>query len=134
MVFASSLLNNNKRGNFRAVSEVDLPVEGDATRVMSNNNNDDNINNASAEIDVLPKPIWWYLFLFPLWCKIARIGKDNMNDKIRRDGNLAVLPNDRNSDDSLVSSRREFYIAIFFVVFGVVSVIAGVGSNLYVQI
>ncbi len=80
--------------------------------------------------------MWWYGLGFPIWCKIARLGRANMNEKIYQNacmssGEEAV---EGHAEDILDTNGREFCIAIFFVVFGIISVIAGVGSNFYVQL
>lgn len=125
LLFASELLNKKKVGG-SGVTEADLPVEGNSDNVIS--------DRPTVEIEAGCKPIWWYIFGFPLWCSIASFGRSNMSDRINREGNNIATPQDVNEEDILIPNGREFYIAIFFVIFGFVAVIAGVGSNIFVQL
>mmetsp|Transcript_117 Transcript_117/g.163 ORF Transcript_117/g.163 Transcript_117/m.163 type:complete len:421 (+) Transcript_117:288-1550(+) len=126
LVFANQLLNKKKEGNSSGITEADLPLDGNAGQVIS--------NNPTVEIEDGCKPLWWYIFGFPLWCSIASFGRSNMSDRISREGSDNITPQDMSEEDIMVPNGREFSIAIFFVIFGVVAVIAGVGSNLYVQL
>lgn len=126
LVFANSLLNRSRRKESNDVSEDDLPVEGRANEILSTED--------SIEIDSDLKPMWWYIAGFPIWCQIASIGNENMRKKIREEGEVTSSGEDVSEDDFLIPNGREFFIAIFFVVFGFVSVIAGVASNFYAQI
>mmetsp|Transcript_17756 Transcript_17756/g.26400 ORF Transcript_17756/g.26400 Transcript_17756/m.26400 type:complete len:638 (+) Transcript_17756:154-2067(+) len=123
---------NNNSGSC-GVTEEDLPVDGDATLEI----------DATTSIDAYErivsgsKPLWYYLGLFPIWCAIANKGATHLKKKT--DAAFAVTgvsaetaPGDR----SLLlppPTKRDYSIALFFVCFGVVSAVAGVMSNLYVQ-
>ncbi len=124
--FARELLRKKKNKSNSGVTEADLPVDGNSDREIS--------NYSSDEIEAGCKPLWWYIFGFPLWCSIASYGESNMRDRISREGNNTVTPQDVNEEDILIPNGKEFCIAIFFVIFGVVAVIAGIGSNIYVQL
>ena len=120
--FADNLLNKNVGGG---VTEADLPVDGNANRVI--------------DIKKECKPLWWYVGLFPLWCKIATVGQANMTERLSEEGDVndtqSSSPSPQNvNEEVLIPNGREFCIAILFIIFGVISVIAGVGSNLYAQI
>lgn len=108
--------------------DIELPVAGDANAVMQ-------APQVTASHKELSKPWWWFPLLMPIWCAIASTGSTSMREKLAR----AQFPqtNLRDSladEDDLVATRRDFCVAIFFVVFGVVAVIAGILSNVYVQL
>ncbi len=118
--FALNLLGNPTTAT-SSVTTADLPVAGSADNVMV---------PAIASLDDVRKPFWWYLFGFPVWTYIARVGKNNMDAKI----NSHTYHVNAYDEESMVPNGTDFVVAIFFICFGVVSVIAGVGSNVYVQI
>ncbi len=127
--FADNLLKKRRPSSGNHVTSADLPVDGDADRVIETHQLD-GIESGS-------KPIWWYLGLFPIWCKIASYGQANMLKRLSEEGEVNINNNnnaDVNEEEILVPNGREFMIAIFFIVFGVIAVIAGVGSNIYVQV
>lgn len=123
--------NNNNSGS--GVTEEDLPVDGDASLEI----------DATTSIDAYErivsgsKPLWYYLGLFPMWCAIANKGATHVKKKT--DAAFAVTGVSAESapvDRSLLlppPTKRDYSIALFFVCFGVVSAVAGVVSNLYVQ-
>ncbi len=127
LVFADNLLR--KKTNIGSgVTEADLPVDGDSNRVID-------ANRSVEAIQSGPKPIWWYLGLFPLWCKIASVGQANMINRLNDEGaEVTSAPQDADDEDVTIPNGREFCIAIFFIIFGVIAVFAGVISNVYVQV
>ncbi len=105
------------------LSEAELPVDGDATLVITNDTSIDIIEEMRI------KPIWWYICGFPLWCKIAKVGKENMTMRMKLEGDVIYdSPDDVNEVDIFLPNGRDFFIAIFFIVFGVVAQVAGLGS------
>lgn len=115
--FARGLIGSRREGG--TLTQADLPVAGSSNNIMT------------TDISNERKPIWWYLFGFPIWTKIAQVGSSNMAIKL---GSAAVKEADAYDEDCMVPTRREFLIAIFFVCFGALSLVAGVGSNIYVQL
>lgn len=99
-------------------STDELPVAGEAGNVM-------------VTLEHSRKPIWWYLCGFPLWCKIAKVGSNNMHQKLNDESSWVQSDNE---NDTLVPSKRDFFVAIFFIIFGAVSLVLGVVSNVYVQL
>ena len=126
LAFANDLLNKKRQQNGNTVTEADLPVDGNASQVIS--------RNVEEDIFSAFKPFWWYIAGFPIWCRIASVGRTNMIDRISKEGEPSASPQDVNEDDILLTNGKEFCIAIFFVIFGVISVIAGVGSNIFAQL
>ena len=111
-------------------STADLPLEGTAHQIMT----------TGSSLESISKPIWWYPLGFPIWTKIAMVGRTNMNQKIDANlGSSMAGPYETEAystydDVSMVPNGREFFIAIFFICFGVLSAVAGVASNVYVQL
>jgi len=125
-------VNNNSGGG--GVTEEDLPVDGDASLEIDANSTS---FNAYDSIVSGSKPVWYYSGLFPIWCAIANKGATHLKKKT--DAAYAVTGV---SAESVVVNRalllppptkKDYAISLFFVCFGVVSAIAGVMSNLYVQ-
>lgn len=108
----------------------DLPVEGNASLELPQNPS--NYSNAYETITSGPKPCWYYIGLFPFWCSIANRGATHTQKKI---DSLATNVNatDESSDVLHAPTNWDFAVAFFFVLFGVVSAVAGVFSNVYVQ-
>jgi sodium-coupled neutral amino acid transporter 11 len=110
--------------------DIELPVAGDANTVMQAPQ-----VTASSHKN-LSKPWWWFPLLMPIWCAIASNGSTTMRETLARaqfpEANLRDAHLD--AEDDLVATRRDFVVAIFFVVFGVVAVVAGILSNVYVQL
>ena len=120
---ALDLLKKRHKVRKGRVSHADLPLDGNISCILS--------IDAYEEIASLSKPLWWYIGLFPLWCKIAKIGMDNMNDRVSGEAEITKSCDDTTVDDIMVSSGKEFSIAIFFIVFGFVAETVGLGSIFY---
>lgn len=110
--------------NYAEVTEGDLPVLAKDSEEYS-----------YEKIKSGRKPLWYYILLLPIWTSIANSGATNMRKKLAAksivpDGSSGtgeskeVLPNPTNLD---------FCVCIFFIVFGIVSAVAGVLSYVYVQ-
>lgn len=135
--FAYGLLGRSVSWDESRLTAADLPIEGDATNMILPS------ADSMAMLDDMCKPFWWYLLGFPLWTKIATIGMYNMRSKV--DNASATIPGGASTSTVLSSSslvfdenvmlpsNRDFFISIFFMCFGVISAIAGVASNIYVQ-
>lgn len=119
--FVAGLLKQPESGG--AVTASDLPLAGDANKFMT---------SEPAELDSIRKPVWWYLLGFPVWTKIAHVGRTNMMKKV--DDANSAYETAAYDENTMVPNGREFFIAIFFICFGVLSAIAGVASNMYVQL
>lgn len=116
------------------VTVEDLPMDGDASLEIDATTS---INEAYENIVSGSKPLWYYLGLFPIWCAIANKGATHLKKKT--DAAYAVTGVSAESapgDRSLLlppPTKRDYSVSLFFVCFGVVSAIAGVMSNFYVQ-
>lgn len=85
-----------------------------------------------------PKPWWWYPLLMPLWIRIASHGSNGMQERLTTLTAQHRLSLD-NADEYLwsetvVPTRGDYFLCIFFVVFGTISLIAGLLSNFIAQI
>jgi hypothetical protein len=102
--------------------EIELPVAGEANAMMA--------TSTGGDLDQQSKPWWWYLMVMPLWVRLASSGGSGMRQKLE-----ATSSNfNANVDDdteTIGPCPRDYWISIFFIVFGVVAAIAGVGSNVY---
>ena len=116
--------------NSATVSEGDLPVEGNANLEMAQD-----VDSSSYEsIKSSKKPLWYYLGLFPIWTAIANRGTIHMTNKIAKANVEARIGGAEERKEILPQpSSYDFFVCIFFVLFGTVSLVAGVLSNIYVQ-
>jgi solute carrier family 38 (sodium-coupled neutral amino acid transporter), member 11 len=128
-------------------SDSDLPLEGDATANMQTNASP----TTPSEV-VGPKPWWWWPILMPLWVSIATAGSRGMNDRLTAfDSEHGPVSSSQDGhsngthDESDVAEngarheviepcKRDFIFSIFFIFFGVVAMVAGIFSNVYVQV
>jgi sodium-coupled neutral amino acid transporter 11 len=153
--YAYGLIRKNENPD---VTDGDLPVAGDTEQKMGSTGElpvaGSRINaNIQAEPE---KPLWWYLFLFPVWVKIASSGSNNMRKKLSEQTESGEVsspysahatppasPTENSNTDSAYSyssedvmmpNRWDYCMSIFFILFGILAAIAGVTSNIYVQI
>jgi len=129
-------------------SEVELPVVGDATATMSTQEGSNGTASSKDGVvtDTLPqlpsgiKPWWWYVALFPIWTKIATRGAiGTRNFLSQMEGGEPTHEVDLNEDDENTNvvvgpSKKGYYIAMFLIAFGAFASVAGVISNIYVQV
>jgi len=127
--------------------EVELPVAGDATATMQT---PPEVARPSGS-----KPWWWWPLAMPIWVSLASTGArgcENFFDKLggqeevdrrrlqrkaeqqmqQEGGTDAVVDDD---DDHVFNPRKSDYCySVFFIVFGVIAAVAGVLSNIYIQV
>jgi len=113
------------------VSENELPVEGNASLGMSH----DAERFSYESIVSGSKPIWYYLGLFHMWTSIANKGSTSMRKKIEA-ADIVAGRGDSHEEKELLPppSKRDFSICLFFILFGVMSAVVGVVSNVWVQL
>ena len=104
---------------------IELPAEGNAKATMDS---DASSSSGSA-------PWWWYLVLMPVWRKIASSGAAGMNvrlDQLENEtpGSTTVAP----TGETVSPDHGTYFLAAFMIVFGIVALVAGVLSNVYVQL
>jgi len=109
-----------------------LPVEGQANATMQ--------VAATSSIDDLAKPWWWYLTLMPLWASIGSRGSRGMQERLTAlEQEHGPVSNDGSTEpptgvEIIGPCVRDYWMSIFFIFFGVLAGVAGVVSNVFVQI
>ena len=107
---------------------IELPVAGDAGATIEQTESQPPYNPES-------KPWWWFVGLFPIWRAIASSGAIGMKNNLEQleeesPGCTAVQP----TGEIIRANTRDYYIAMFFIVFGVIAVLVGLVSNIYVEL
>ncbi|CAB9517552.1 Putative sodium-coupled neutral amino acid transporter 11 [Seminavis robusta] len=107
---------------------IELPVVGDASATIQTHTQD-------APFNPVSKPWWWWLLGFPIWRAIASAGALGMRHNLEAleeesPGCTTVPP----SGEVIGPLTRDYYIAMFFIIFGVIAVLVGLVTNIYVQI
>lgn len=135
--YAYGLLDNSKKMSGGEERALNRPVSGGMYQDMAVSNGRF-VSIISENEKNRWKPIWWYIGGFPIWCAIASIGSRNMREKLGDDGNGNLNIDSSSYVDGTVGenavtlpTQKDFYIAIFFTIFGVIGAIAGVASNIY---
>lgn len=100
---------------------AELPVAGDANATMD-----------APSMEQGSKPFWWWLGLFPIWRAIASAGALGMRQNLEQleeesPGVTTVPP----SGEVIGPITRDYYTAMFFIIFGAVAVLVGLISNIY---
>ena len=100
------------------VSKNDLPVEGRVSTVMQK--------------DEIQRPWWWYPLILPVWIEIASFASQNIHTNLSQVNTTPVQPA-ANDEIAAAPRGRDFVVAIFFIVFGVIAAIAGLISIFFVS-
>jgi sodium-coupled neutral amino acid transporter 11 len=113
------------------VAAGDLPVEGDADASIQ--------TPAPSAMPTGPKPWWWYPTLMPVWVRVASTGAKGMQERLtaleqEHGPSSGDTPQSEHLVETIGPCKRDYYISMFFVVFGITAGVAGVLSNVYVQI
>ena len=105
----------------------DLPVAGEAGNQM---------DIAAPSYSETSKPWWWFPTLMPIWCALASSGCQGMKAKFANEGVEHVVNGSHQGEDeeAVHPRKRDFIICILFIVFGVIGAVAGLLSNVYVQV
>lgn len=108
--------------------DIELPVVGDANQVMR--------TEAPPSYPTGSKPWWWFPTLMPIWCALASAGAMSMRNRMTPGENQTSPRQQEGVEEVEVihPNPRDYWISIFFIVFGVVGVVAGLGSNIWVQV
>jgi sodium-coupled neutral amino acid transporter 11 len=133
LAYANKMLQDRGYKNNKAsAGEIELPVVGDSGATME--------TKTDASLPRENKPLWWYAMGFPVWCAIASsgaIGTKQFLGALAADGGSPLQTASADEADEMEvigSCRRDFYISMFFIIFGVIAVVVGVASNIYVEI
>mmetsp|Transcript_13183 Transcript_13183/g.28605 ORF Transcript_13183/g.28605 Transcript_13183/m.28605 type:complete len:606 (+) Transcript_13183:60-1877(+) len=124
--------------------QIELPVAGDSDQKIADESQQAELPVAGERRTIMTtsslsgrKPWWWYIGLFPVWCAIARKGSKGMKSKLENvaedhenaEDGVDVIAN----DDDYKPSGSGFCMAVFFIIFGIVGLVAGIASNIAVQ-
>jgi len=109
----------------RPTVQVRDPTTAVGSDAIMNLANQEEMNILSS----IKKPIWWYLFGFPIWCSIAESGSKGLKLRID-DQTLHYKSWFGGKEQSSPPSEKNFTFAIFLIVFGTVALSAGLGSNI----
>jgi solute carrier family 38 (sodium-coupled neutral amino acid transporter), member 11 len=138
---AGALESRNKSSS--KASDSDLPLEGDATANMQATASPSTPTEATG-----PKPWWWWPTLMPLWVSIATNGSQGLNERLTafdtEHGRVSPVRHNDTMEGAGTSGsasveviepcKRDYIFSMFFIFFGVVAMVAGILSNVYVQI
>ena len=123
--------------------------DGDGDYVTMND--DDTKNNVVVDHDEAAiwagnKPWWWYPLGMPVWIKVATTGFESMKERLENmeQQGLELQQQQQQQQqqhriiqdetETIVPFKGDFYMSIFFVVFGLIACVAGLVSNLLVQV
>jgi len=127
--------HRSKRGKKLDSDGIELPVAGDANQQMQASQASSSNPNVYAESS---KPWWWFPALMPIWCALAMTGRQAMKEKLDdhevTEFHVTVTAEEENESATMHPTTRDYLVSIFFIVFGVIGMIAGLGSNIYVQV
>jgi sodium-coupled neutral amino acid transporter 11 len=130
LIFAAKMLEDQGYKTNRKSSEngqIELPVAG--------------VSGAKIEMNPEPcypqgsKPWWWYLGGFPIWCSIASygaLGTRTFLSEMEVDRGMSLQSASEDEQEEVIEPcRRDYYISMFFIIFGVIAMVVGVASNAY---
>ncbi len=126
---AGTIDDKNWKG--RDATTGDIPIEGDPTASMQ-------IREHSMPLQQ-SKPWWWWPLLMPVWVRIATIGSHGMNERmtaLEQEHGPLSLPEAEQPEpvDVVPFHKYDAFVSMFFIVFGIIALVAGILSNVYVQI
>merc|ERR1712166_1092179 len=82
-------MNTKNIKTTQTIGEAELPINGDATAQMEDNNVNHSLNNVDPRLvfskDYMKgytKPYWWYLIGMPIWISIALKGSNGLNERL----------------------------------------------------
>ena len=146
--YVLSILKNHQGYYFDKLGST---IDDGESYVTMNNHDTNNVvdDHDEAAIWAGNKPWWWYPLGMPLWIKVATTGFENMKERLEnmeekeqqgRELNSAetsIQQQQRQMQDdteTIVPVKGDYYMSIFFVVFGLIACVAGLVSNLLVQV
>jgi sodium-coupled neutral amino acid transporter 11 len=107
--------------------QIELPVVGISGATIE-------VKPESPSIPHGIKPWWWYLGGFPIWCAIASTGSLGTRTFLMAmevDGGAGAPSENKDDEEVIGPCRRDYYISMFFIIFGVVAMVVGVACNIY---
>lgn len=128
-----------------AIKDTELPIVGDATARISSTSSLSYHASSPTSVNEYRqgrarRPFWWCFVGMPLWMAIAKRGERGTREYMAhfdRENmtNTHANNDDTNSSINIVQPKyRDYYISIFMIQFGVLAVVCGLVSNIYVEI
>jgi hypothetical protein len=130
LIYAAKMLKDEgykTNGKSSESGQIDLPVAG--------------VSGAKIEMKPEPsypqgsKPWWWYFSGFPIWCSIASsgaLGTKTFLSEMEVDRGMSLQSASEDEQEEVIGPcRRDYYISMFFIIFGVIAMVVGVASNVY---
>ena len=123
----------------KPVQQIELPVAGE--RTIGNENLELPVSGTPAELTTAPppapfkcKPLWWYIVGMPVWCGIASLGHTRLSRHIRNStSDVSSELEETRREELSPPTRFDFAVAIFFILFGVIALACGLGTNILIQ-
>ena len=123
-------LNSKIQPQSASPDDIELPVVGDADATMK--------ETAHPGLASVSKPWWWWVCGFPVWRAIASTGAHGTNAFLTNFQTEVGEPfrNAASADgDEVIGPKpRDYYISMVFITFGILALVVGVASNIYVQV
>jgi hypothetical protein len=134
----SSIIDQSS-ANYVDNGEIELPMVGDSSARM------EAPADAFHPSSFALKPWWWWPALMPVWIGLASRGSTGTDQffadiepeptpKPTESSYIEVLVNNDDDDETLHPTRGDFCYSVVLIIFGVIAAVAGVGSNVYVQV
>jgi len=133
--------STNESAKLNGDPDVELPVAGDVSAKMEQ---DTETTSRYLLLDGNTrtwKPWWWYPMLMPIWVAIARRGASGterfLSDFDDDKDSVFAANNDEDhvdEEETIGPTRYDLVYSIVFIAFGVVAAVAGVASNVYVEV
>ena len=126
-----------------AMKETELPIVGDATARMSTSSLSYQSSSPTANENRrnrTRRPFWWCLVGMPIWMAIAKRGERGTREYVGNFERQHTNSTNSNNDDPSSSTNivqpkyRDYYVSIFMILFGLLAVVCGVISNIYVEL
>lgn len=118
--------NKNHHGDV----QLELPVVGDSQATIQTNQSP--VSPGSST-----KPWWWWVLGFPIWSALASTGMHGTKaflTALESELGEPIRGASADEDEVVGPCVRDYYISMVLIVFGVIAAVAGVASNIYVEV
>ena len=120
MEYTNGMLRKSSSG---VDPSIELPAAGNASATM------DSEQSATGS-----PPLWWYPLLVPLWRKVAATGGAGLKLRLQQLEEQNPGSTITRTGEIVTPKHSWFFLSMFMVVFGIVALVAGVLSNVYVNL
>jgi len=111
--------------------DVELPVVGDSQAKMGEGTQSVPPEGMSGG---RKRPWWWWPLAMPIWVAIASSGSRGTSNFLTNMGVQPLRGPSEDEEESIGPRKRDYVYSILFIIFGVVAMVAGIISNIYVQV